>query len=162
MPLVHNIRDRQVWLEQLDESPDWVLPFLPQSYPCLVYANRKTEREYKSLVGQLLLESGCNFIVCAGVECELWHDVIDEEIVVAQEGGVLDAQKTIMTTWHPNDSMESLAFFFVHTTFNPYLEEQPGFSEAPNSAYLILNIGDSNISDLVKKIGKELKESPYR
>ncbi|MBX2822152.1 MAG: hypothetical protein KTR29_20830 [Rhodothermaceae bacterium] len=156
MALIYNENGKGVWCSTLDETPEWVLPFTAQPYPCLIYACRDADPQCMAEVGQLLITSGCVFVVCAGKACERWHDAIDAEIIAAQATGSLDAEKTIMTTWHTRDSLEELVFFFVHTTFDANEKDHPGFKEALNSNYVVLVIGDER-PELLEHIVESLR-----
>ena len=142
MTLIYNENGNKVWSATLAETLEWELPFTSQPYPCLIYACREADSQCMTEVGRQLITSGCVFIVCAGADCERWHDAIDSEIVAAQVKGSLDAEKMIMTTWHSRDSLEEFVFFFTHNTFDANAEAHPGFGEALDSNYVVLLIGD--------------------
>ena len=154
---MHNENNQRVWSIKLDETPQWKLPFAAQPYPCMIYAGRDVEIQLMAEIGQNLIASGCVFVACTGEACELWHDVIDEEVVAAKANGSLDAEKTIMTSWHSADSLEEVVFFFAHTTFDANQEDHPGFAEASRSNYLVLIIGKEP-PELIEKIAESLRE----
>ena len=56
-----------------------------------------------------LLDSGCNYFVCFGIASEALHDRIDE--LVIERASTPD--RTVMTTWHDNESAIDVAEFFL-------------------------------------------------
>jgi hypothetical protein len=58
-----------------------------------------------------LLDSGCDYFVCFGVASEALHDLIDE--LVLERASALD--RTVMTTWHDDETAAEVAEFFLNT-----------------------------------------------
>lgn len=57
---------------------------------------------------QALLQAGCRYFVCYGLDSEQLHDRIDELII---DGGFDDT----ITTWHNDESEQEVAEFFRHS-----------------------------------------------
>ena len=103
----------------LDASGGFVLPFAGTPFPCLVWDHdgRSTDEQRLALARQLL-DAGCRFVVCGGVNCEAWHDDVDTEFVrrhLGEPEDVLDAAH-VSTTWHEGESVDEVAFYFVNCT----------------------------------------------
>ncbi|CAN0564449.1 unnamed protein product, partial [Laminaria digitata] len=90
-----------------------------KAFPCLIYATQKTDIAFKTAIASKIISSGCQFVVCGGMECEVWHDVIGDTILAAEMIGAHEPQTTIMTTCHTQDSLMELALFFICSTFLP-------------------------------------------
>lgn len=69
-----------------------------------------TDKE-RTMVCDEIVRQRCRYVVCAGEECEHWHNWIDETYVFAtiREGTEPDG---MTTTWHENESLESIFCFF--------------------------------------------------
>ena len=159
MDLILDSGDRQVWVERIDTDPAFELQFDSEAYPCLIFANQPTSIEFKSDVAERLIDTGCMYMVCGGLECELWHDIIDEVIVELKIDGNLDQSSLIMTTWHTEATMEDLAFFFTYVTHNPNIEDQSSFAEQSGSKFFVLLVGDSDEPELLQHIINGLSEA---
>lgn len=143
MTLVCESENRRLWAMQvLDDRPALSLPFT-EAFPCLIYASQKTDLAFKTTWASKIIGSGCQFVVCGGVECEQWHDVVDNAILAAEMMGEHDPNRTIMTTWHEQDSETELAFFFIHATFLPEEDRPQSFFEMASVDYLVLFAGQS-------------------
>jgi hypothetical protein len=84
----------------------------------------------------VLLEGGCRYAVCAGADCEAWHDAIDLEFVKLHSDDPEHVINTVhvMTTWHQGESPDDVAFFFVMNT---------NFDAHDFDRYLVLHLGTS-------------------
>jgi hypothetical protein len=67
------------------------------------------------------IRSGCGYICAWGEECELVHDLFDEE--------ALAADRFVTSTWHANESLAS-ALYFALTNALPDEDEFPDAVEA--------------------------------
>jgi hypothetical protein len=92
----------------------------------------------RSAVAKALLEAGCRYVVCAGRDCEAWHDAIDEEFVAAHLEDAPDVTEAahVMTTWHEDESPDEVAFFFVLNT---------NFDRHDFDRYVVLHLGTSDV-----------------
>jgi hypothetical protein len=90
-------------------------------------------------VAEVLLADGCRYAVCAGKQCERWHDIIDEVFVQAhldQPESALDAAHVI-TSWHDGETPDEVAFFFILNT---------SFDGLQFDRYVVLHIGHGSDS----------------
>ena len=90
---------------------DLVAPFSGEEYVCLVWAADNTfdEAARMRIVGALI-DSGCRYVVCGGVDCEQWHDDADVAFSKLEVCSNADVP-FVMTTWHHNESIEDVVFF---------------------------------------------------
>ena len=125
-------------------------PFGSQQFACLLW-NHSLERDVaatSALLGSLI-DSGCRYFVCAGLDCEWWHDFIDELFV----GKYLDAtdeeraRNRVMTTWHPQESPDEVAAFFAFNT---------KFDDIVSDRFLLLHLGDGPDVDAVEAQARAL------
>ncbi len=62
------------------------------------------------LISELLARGACYF-VCWGTGCESFHDLIDDFLIGDDRYSSEDT--VIMTTWHPDDSVEEALFYLL-------------------------------------------------
>ena len=119
------------------ETPgDLVSPFPGTLFPCMIWDHEGhfTELE-RSQVANKLLEAGCQYAVCGGMNCEAWHDTIDIAFFRrhGEEPETVQDAAFVMTTWHKDESPDEVAFFFVVNT---------NFDGHDFSRFLVLHVGD--------------------
>ena len=69
-----------------------------------------------------LCEVGCRYAMTFGLNCENWHDAIDESLLEKFEFGDIPDDEFIMTTWHNDESLEDVIFFAKHAATHPSLD----------------------------------------
>ncbi len=143
MRLICQILDKSVWTSDLIARPSLEPSLFNEAFPCLIYSSQKTAYEFKIKAASKLIGTGCQFVVCGGIECEQWHDAVDESISSAALIGEDVSSSKIMTTWHAEESVDELAFFFIYTTFRSGKDNQPSFFELDSTNYLVLQVGQS-------------------
>jgi len=118
-------------------------PFVGLQFACLLW-NHSVERDVDAASALLssLIDSGCRYIVCAGLDCEWWHDAADE-LFVAKYLDAPDEERErnhVMTTWHAQESPDDVAFFFAFNT---------SFDDVSFDRFLVLHLGDGPDIDAV-------------
>jgi hypothetical protein len=105
MQLVVRGLEKEYWLEALGEAAEFRAPLEGPPYVCLLWASSSSSVADRAVLTRALVASNCVYAVCGGVECEAWHDMVDE--------AAAEANRFVMTTWHSGESPEDLAHFFV-------------------------------------------------
>jgi hypothetical protein len=117
------------------DQPSFSAPFEGVLYPCLIWDHDGgfTHVERRA-VAKTLLEAGCRYAVCGGLNCEAWHDAVDIEFVERHLHDAEDVRDAVhvMTTWHEGESPDDVAFFFVLNT---------NFDYHDFGRYLVLHVG---------------------
>ena len=114
-------------------------------FACLIYSNQQNvTRDEMSSVANLLINSGCRYAVCAGLNCLDWHDSIDITDTIHDP----TLQNFIMSTWHENESVEDVVWFWLNLT---------DFDDVAFENYLALLIGNSH--DVEEKIREAVKNN---
>ena len=81
-----------------------------------------------------LLRAGASYVCCWGPDCERLHNCFDEaEFALFGEG---TDEGGIMTTWHPDESLEEALWYAVHAAW-PSSE-----FEASTSAVLVATVNE--------------------
>ena len=116
----------------VDRPITTITPLAPQPYPCLLWDTRGdwSEAERDTVVAALL-ESDCRYVVSGGATCEQWHDEVDEAYIARTLEPETD-ERFVMTTWHTDESVEDVAFFFVWNT---------NFDEHDFRQFVVLQLG---------------------
>jgi hypothetical protein len=79
-----------------------------------------------------LVQSGCQYAVCAGHNCSSWDDSVD--LANLEVDPELTDDKFVMTTWHSGDTVTDIVFFFLNST---------NFNQHKFTDFLILFIGEN-------------------
>ncbi len=104
------MEERTVVVAAVSDAGELAVPFGGQPYVALLWAtDDRFDGAARMAVAGALIESGCLYIVCGGVDCEQWHD--DADTVLALQGADADDSRLVMTTWHTNQAMEEVVFF---------------------------------------------------
>jgi hypothetical protein len=119
----------------LDALDEFIAPFSGTLFPCLIWDHdgRATE-EQRHALALALLEAGCRYFVCGGENCAAWHDDVDTEFVqqhLDEPDDVRDAAH-VMTTWHEDESVDDVAFYFV---------SRSNLHEHEFTRFLVLHVG---------------------
>src|SRR5688572_22799923 len=117
-----------------------VAPSLMEPFACLLWSHTGgSSVDWQRGVARVLIICGCRYAVCAGTDCESWHDAFDEAFALmfsAVPESVREAN-LIMTTWHADETPDDVAFSFINCTdFGPYRF----------SRYLVAHVGGSESS----------------
>ena len=123
---------RRVLVGQVHSAAEPVDSFAGEVYVCVLWAteNGFSQAERRELATRLM-QSGCRYLVCGGIDCEQWHDEADLAWVCLG----LDAPAaipTVMTTWHTGETEEEVISFAFNDT---------GFGGDAFTRFLVLVIG---------------------
>jgi hypothetical protein len=69
-----------------------------------------------SRLSRARIACGIRYAVCGGVECERWHDAIDQAFIELDLEGEAYETRFVTTSWHTDEPPEEVAFFFIHNT----------------------------------------------
>jgi hypothetical protein len=112
---------------------DFRSPFGTQPFVCLIWdADGAFDAAERQRLADAIIVSNCRYIVCGGVECEAWHDAMDEAFLELELKGEEYEERFVMTSWHTDQAEAEVAMFFVHCTAS---------EEEPFTKYLVLQVG---------------------
>ena len=66
--------------------------------------------EWQEEVSTWLVENGCRYMMAWGPDCSSWDDSVDRADIKARNYED-DDQKFVMTTWHDDESLESVFWY---------------------------------------------------
>ena len=126
----------------IESLSEFAYPFPAPQYPCLIWdhgSDFSIDEIYDFT--HVLIKTGCRYLVCGGERCELWHDLMDEAIVMTEVDSGKDLD-LIMTTWHTNKSPEEVADFFIRCA---------KLDDCEFTHYLVLHMGTGDGHNVVNE-----------
>jgi hypothetical protein len=87
--------------------PD-VTPFAP--FKAIVVLESEYSSDWQNEVSNWLVASGCRYMMAWGPECSSWDDSVDWADIEARDYKE-DDSKFVMTTWHDDESLESVFWY---------------------------------------------------
>lgn len=138
MEFIKSVNNVSVWIHSHPEQTGYPeLPFNGEPYLCLmVNFHLHVDDEFETEFSKRLILSKCVYVCCAGIECEHWHDSIEELSVWLQIQDPEADEDTyfLMSTWHDDEELEdTLNFIFIL----PLIDE-----EIPKH-YLVMLLGEN-------------------
>lgn len=104
--------DRQLHLTQSPAEP-W--RFIPPpgagAYALLLITLAPVSREEKNRLAAEIIASDARNIACWGVDCEDWHDTLDEAYLATDENFSPPDERFVMTSWHAKESLDHAVFY---------------------------------------------------
>ena len=144
-----NSSEAQIQLSALELPYDFLSPFSGEEFAVMIWvADAVVSEEARARVTEQLVKQGCRYAVCAGHECEIWHDSIDWAFLETGPDFQPPNEKFVMTTWHEGESAEEVAeFFALNTSFDNFVAKN----------FLVLFIGrDKDLEERVVKTVRSL------
>jgi hypothetical protein len=123
---------RDVWLGEAGHPPGFSTPFPGRTFALLLLITEETTAEQRDAICEAIVRSGCRYAVCWGIDCEGWHDTIDESYLATCPDFQPQDDTMIMTSWHARELVGDAVFFLLHGT---------NFETLRFDTYFILQIG---------------------
>jgi len=129
---------RRITVRQLTAPDDLAIPFVGENFVAVIWAaDGEAGDTDRTTIVEKLIESGCRYIVCGGVNCEQWHD--DADLVWVNMDVHSDPSRSetpfVMTTWHTGESADEVAVFAADCT---------NFDEHDFRNYVVLIVGEES------------------
>jgi hypothetical protein len=99
--------------------------------------DRRSPHELTALSGALVA-SGVRYAVCGGVDCKTWHDAVDLAFIQLDLHGEEYDSRFVMTSWHTDEPVDDVAFFFVLNT---------NFDTHDFTQFLVLQLGADRMTE---------------
>ncbi|MDQ6709929.1 MAG: hypothetical protein M3Z11_05165 [Candidatus Dormibacteraeota bacterium] len=105
----------EVWFDQLTAGQEVRSPFVDQPFLILILnVDRALERSRIDEISASLVRERCRYAVCAGFECEAWHDATDLEAIGPDPPRTA---KEVQTTWLSDEPLAETVEFFLHLAY---------------------------------------------
>ena len=107
-------------LQYLHLSPDQTPPNLISGpFRAVIVSEVEVTQNWRNHICEWLLGSGCLYVVAWGVECEVWHDTVDETNLETFDFGDIPDDKFVMTTWHTDEPLSEALWFAGQCASHP-------------------------------------------
>lgn len=122
MKFIAQKNEKKIWLHELEEPYRLCLPFEKRDYVCILFNNSPDiSPEHQHSISEQLVQSGCRYAVCAGVNCSAWDDSIAWAYLETTEGYASVDETMVMTSWHSHESVDDIIVFGLqNTNFDTY------------------------------------------
>ena len=133
-------------VSQICLSPPYLLdvaPFGGDAFVALIVNNdADISSSDQYAISLALVKFGCRYAVCMGHDCSSWDDSVDYANIEIDPD--LTREKFVMTTWHDDETIDSIAHFFLNTT---------AFGDNTFVNFLVLSIGrnDSLLAEIQRE-----------
>lgn len=103
-----DVASKDVWVGDVPVA-GFASPFSGGKFAAMVIAFTAVPAVEKERLARTLIDQGCRYAVCAGVECEDWESAFDDvDIDEIAEG---EASRFVLTTSHKGESLNEVADF---------------------------------------------------
>lgn len=115
---------RQSRVQYLQLHPGLPIPKLPFEEPfrCVVVAEIEVDPDWQYLVSCWLLDSGCLYGVCWGMDSAGWEESMDHASILFEDRNQTPGDHFLMTTSHVDQTLEEAFWYTEHCAFDEYLE----------------------------------------
>lgn len=83
-------------------------------FGAIVAIETEVTGEWQRKVSKWLVDSGCLFMLAGGLDCSSWDDSVDYANLEAFDYGDIPDERSVMTTWHENQSLSDVMNFAKH------------------------------------------------
>jgi hypothetical protein len=80
-------------------------------FKTVIVIEKSVSNEYRHHVCKWLVKSGCLYVMALGLDCESWHDTIDDANLEYFNYGDIPKESFVMTTWHDNEPIADVFNF---------------------------------------------------
>lgn len=91
-------------------------------FRAMVVVDEAVTDEWRDLISEWLVSSGCLYMLAWGLDCSLWDDSVDHANLAAFHYGDVPDDRFVMTTWHANESLSEAFWFAAHGATHPDVE----------------------------------------
>lgn len=110
-------------LSYMHIKPELAPPELPTSpFLAVVVSEIAVSEIWLNLISGWIIKSGCRYVVNWGIDCEKWHDWIDESLLEVFEYNGIPQDHDVMTTWHSEQPLSDAFWFAGQCASHPSVE----------------------------------------
>lgn len=88
-------------------------------FRAVVVVDAEVTSEWRSLVSDWLVRSGCLYLMAWGNNCSSWDDSVDEANIDQFFPAESPDDRFVMTTWHEGESLEDVFWFAKNCAIHP-------------------------------------------
>jgi len=101
MKLEEVLNNRKVKLVEYSTEKNWLNQLPNKDWLCILVVNDKPRRYIDEVITKIILKD-VGYVCTLGIQAELVHDLVDEEISFRNAEQTYLPNHTIITTWHNN------------------------------------------------------------
>jgi hypothetical protein len=105
---------REVWVGDITSSTTLASPPGGSAFALMLVAFRQASPSDMHRVARSLVDQGCRYAVCAGVESADWETAFDDADLETNPN--CEPDRFVTTTSHPTESLEEVAAFLLSCT----------------------------------------------
>jgi hypothetical protein len=90
-------------------------------FMAVLVLDQATPDEWRDRVSAGLVEAGCLFLMAWGVDCEVWHDAVDDAVIAAAGDDEIPDDRFVLTTWHSDETLSETFWFAGYGAWHPTL-----------------------------------------
>lgn len=90
-----------------------------QPFRAVVVLQQATSPEWRTIVSEWLVQSGCLYMMAWGPDCSAWDDSVDWANIDAFDGGDIPDDRRVMTTWHADEPLSEVFWFAENAARHP-------------------------------------------
>ncbi|MBX9796229.1 hypothetical protein [Sphingomonas sp.] len=92
------------------------------AFKAVVVINQDVTNEWRDLVSDWLVASGCLYMMAWGQECSAWDDSVDHAMLKVFDYNDVPDDRFVMTTWHENQPLSEPFWFSAFAASHPIIK----------------------------------------
>ncbi|WP_033375081.1 DUF7684 family protein [Leeia oryzae] len=88
-------------------------------YRAVIVVDAEVTAEWRVLVSDWLVRSGCLYVMAWGKNCSAWDDSVDEASIAQFFPAEPLDDRIVMTTWHEREPLEEVFWFAKNSAIHP-------------------------------------------
>jgi len=98
-------------------------PDLPAgAFRAIVVVSEPVTVEWRNLVSDWLVRSGCLYMMAWGHECTFWDDSVDYAMIAIHNPCEIPDDNFVMTTWHDDEPLEEVFWYSENCASHPTID----------------------------------------
>ena len=89
-------------------------------FRAIVVVDAPYRDEWQDEVSRWLVDAGCLYMMAWGLNCSSWDDSVDYAQIQKYLPGDAPEEEFVMTTWHDDETLESVFWFAQFNAHDPY------------------------------------------
>ena len=92
-----------------------------EPFRVVVVAEIEVPNDWQCKLSCWLLDTGCLYAVCWGIDCDGWEQQIDDASIMYDERNETSGDHFLLTTSHAEETLADLLWFAENCAFEEYL-----------------------------------------
>jgi hypothetical protein len=92
------------------------------AFKAILVIDTDSHQPWQWEVCRWLVASGARYVMAWGLECEAWHDAVDEAFLEATDYEDVSDEQMVVSTWHDDEDLADVFWFAKNRANYPALE----------------------------------------